>query len=94
MTHKNNFVPKAYLKLHKIGRKYMLVESSDSCVNLTNVYSLNETAAWLWKRICEGEGHSLEELAESMCETYNVDYGRAIHDVERQLEEWKKMGLL
>lgn len=94
MTSNSKFVPKACLKLHKIGRKYMLVKSSDNCVNLTNVYSLNETAAWLWQRICEGEGHTPEELADSLFEAYKVEYERALRDVERQLEEWKRMGLI
>lgn len=34
------------------------------------------------------------ELAEGLCKTYDVEYGRALRDVERQIEEWEKMGLL
>ena len=52
MANKNRMMPKATLKLRKIGGKYMIVETSDSCVNLTNVYSLNETAALLWEMLC------------------------------------------
>lgn len=72
----------------------MIVETSDSCVNLTNVYSLNETAALLWETLCRREGHTAEELAEELCKTYEVEYERALHDVESQLAEWEKMGLL
>ncbi|MDE6215495.1 PqqD family protein [Bacteroides sp.] len=87
-------IPKSNLKLRKIGSKYMIVETSDSCVNLTNVYSLNETAALLWEMLCRREGHTVEELAEELCKTYEVEYERALHDVESQLTEWEKMGLL
>lgn len=87
-------MPKSNLKLRKIGSKYMIVDASDSCVNLTNVYSLNETAARLWERICDGKEHTPEELAEELCRTYEVEYERALHDVECQLAEWGKMGLL
>lgn len=94
MANKNRMMPKATLKLRKIGGKYMIVETSDSCVNLTNVYSLNETAAQLWEMLCRREGHTAEELAEELCKTYEVEYERALHDVETQLAEWEKMGLL
>lgn len=87
-------MPKSDLKLRRIGGKYMIVEASDSCVNLTNVYSMNETAAWLWEVLCRKDGHTPEELAEELCKTYNVEYGRALHDVEHQLAEWENMGLL
>lgn len=94
MANKDKMIPKSNLKLRKIGSKYMIVETSDSCVNLTNVYSLNETAALLWEMLCRRDGYTPEELAEELCKTYEVEYGRALHDVERQLEEWEKMGLL
>ena len=38
---KIKLIPKPHLKLRRIGSRHMIVEASDSCVNLTNVYSLN-----------------------------------------------------
>ncbi|MGM9619880.1 MAG: PqqD family protein [Bacteroidaceae bacterium] len=90
----NRIIPKSGLKLRKIGRKHMIVETSDSCVNLSNVYSLNETAAWLWEAISDGGEHNPEELADRMCVIYNVEHDRALHDVECQIGEWEQMGLL
>lgn len=92
--HTDKFTPKAYLRLHQIGSKYMLVESTDDCANLTNVYSLNDTAAWLWQRVCAAPEQTPEELAANMCRTYDVEYGRALQDVTHQLEEWIDMGLI
>lgn len=94
MENKNKIIPKPDLKLRKIGNRYMIVEASGNCVNLTNVYSLNGTAARLWETLCKGEACTPEELAEALCRTYEVEYHRAYHDVERQLEEWENMGLL
>lgn len=94
MKNENKITPKSDLKLRKIGRKYMIVEAVADCVNLTNVYSMNETAAWLWSVISEGEVGTPEALAENLCRVYRVEYDRALHDVKHQLEEWKKMGLL
>ena len=78
---------KSNLKLRRIGNRHMIVD-------LTNVYSLNGTAARLWEMVCNGEGRTAGELAEGLCKTYDVEYGRALRDVERQIEEWEKMGLL
>lgn len=91
---KIKLIPKPHLKLRRIGNRHMIVEASDSCVNLTNVYSLNGTAALLWEAVCKDGVRNLRELAEELCATYDVGYGRALRDVERQLEEWEKMGLL
>ena len=94
MENKDKLIPKSGLKLRRIGNRHMIVEVSDSCVNLTNVYSLNGTAA-ATSRSCEhGEDPTAVELAEGLCKTYDVEYGRALRDVERQIEEWEKMGLL
>lgn len=94
MRNEDKIALKPNLKLRKIGNKFMIVESVDNCVNLTNVYSMNETAAWLWEAIGKGNNPAPEELAESLCKEYAVDYERALHDVKLQLEEWEKMGLL
>lgn len=94
MENENKITLKPNLKLRKIGRKHMIVETVDGCVNLTNVYSMNETAAWLWEAISKGDNRTPEELAESLCKEYAVEPERALHDVKHQLEEWEKMGLL
>ena len=86
MENKDKLIPKSGLKLRRIGNRHMIVEVSDSCVNLT--------AARLWEMVCNGEGRTAGELAEGLCKTYDVEYGRALRDVERQIEEWEKMGLL
>lgn len=87
-------IPKSNLTLRKIGSKYMIVESAGNCVNLTNVYSLNETAAWLWEAVCRGGARTPEALAKELCAAYEVEYECALRDVERQLKEWEEMGLL
>ena len=39
--------------LRRIGNQYMIVEACAGNVNMSNVYSLNRTAAWLWEQIAE-----------------------------------------
>lgn len=71
----------------------MIVDANDGKVNLSDVYCMNETAAMIWKRMCEGE-YSIKELAEWLCGEYDVDMDMAVKDIKVQVEEWKKFGLL
>ena len=87
-------IPRKDLKLRKIGSKYMIVESVDGCENLKKVYSLNETAAWLWTAVCSNENCTAECLAEGLCGEYGIDAGLARNDVDNLLAEWKGMGLI
>lgn len=81
------------LQLRKIKNQYMIVEACTDNVNMCNVYSLNQTAAELWKHISEGE-YTAEDLAEWLCCIYVVEFDIALHDVERQLTEWSIYGLI
>ena len=67
--------PKAGLQLRKIGSQYMIVKVCDGNVNMSDVFTLNETAARLWEKMA-GEDCTPEELAGWLCEEYEVDFGR------------------
>lgn len=81
------------LTLKNIGRSYMLVESNGEDVNMTNVYSMNDTAAWLWKHIDTSDGN-IEEIAAAMCEEYDVDSATAMADITQQFSQWREMKLI
>lgn len=81
------------LVLRKIGSRYMIVEVSKEAMNLTNVYTMNETAAMLWKSI-GAEDFTEPQLVEFLCDTYEVTEEQAAADVHSLIEEWRKLGLL
>lgn len=85
--------PKQGLKLRKIGKQYMIVEANAEHINMSDVYSLNQTAALLWERI-EAGSYTLDELAAWLCSLYDVTPDVILQDVERQLAEWKRFGLI
>ena len=84
---------KSNLTLRRIGRNYMVVELSEQEVNLTNVYTMNETAAWLWKECGTGD-FSQEMLVKRLCEEYEVSEEKAAMDVAQLIQEWKNYGLV
>ena len=81
------------LQLRKIGHRYMVVDVCSENVNMSTVYSLNATAADLWKLLEQGHS-SLEELADWLCAQYEIDRATALQDVTKQLDEWKNFGLI
>lgn len=81
------------LSLRKIGSKFMIVRVEEGTLNMTEVFSLNETAAALWQ-YAKDRDFSVEELVDWVCETYDVQDDVARRDVLRQLKEWKEYGLL
>lgn len=81
------------LKLRKIANQYMIVDVCDENINMTNVFSLNETAAWLWTNI-ENKAFTPEDLVQSLCGKYGVEADAARADVRKLLDSWREYGLV
>lgn len=81
---------KPNLKLRKLGPMYMVVDANTKEVDTTRVYTLNDTAAWLWERAAEGD-FTIDSLTALLCEEYDVAPDVARHDVEELLNEWKEL---
>lgn len=81
------------VKLRKIGNRFMIVADSDNETSKTQVYELNESAARLWQMM-SGKDLSADELTECFCEEFDVAKDVAHADIERQLEDWKRFGLV
>ena len=84
---------KANLKLRKVGSKYMIVDNHTGQVNMVNVYTLNETAATLWEEMSQRE-FSLTDMANTLCEHYDISIEQATNDATVLLTEWKKFELI
>lgn len=82
------------LKLRKMGRNYMIVSASSSTVNMADVFTLNESAAYLMERCLEREDFDAEMLASWLVEGYGIDSWLALRDAEAAIAEWKSLGLI
>lgn len=84
---------KSNLKLRKVGDRYMLVDVSEKDANVTNVYTLNDTAAFVWTRLAAGISEAAE-LADELCAEYAVAPAVALADVRKLLASWQESGLI
>ena len=79
--------------LRQIGSHYMIVMTSEGNDNMTEVLSLNASAAWLWTK-ASGLDFSPEMLAGWLCDEYDIDMATAISDVNDLLDVWRRHGLI
>ena len=71
----------------------MIVNTRQENVDLSDVFTLNETAAGVWQQMIQGTAVP-EELADWLCEIYEVDRETALQDVKKQSAQWKAYGLI
>lgn len=81
------------LTLRKIGNEYMIVEPGKDMVDLSKVYSLNKTAAFLWNEL-QGRDFSEEDVAEILIEEYGLTPRTAYMDGTKMLQHFKSENLI
>lgn len=80
------------LKLRQVGGEYMIINPYSEETDMTQVISLNETAAWLWQQV-EGREFTAEDLVKLVCGEYEVDRATAESDIRELCSEWLRKGL-
>lgn len=74
------------------GENIIVAEGKEN-IDFSNIISMNESSAYLWKEI-SGKDFSCEELAELLTKQYEVDYNTALEDVRALTGEWIKAGII
>lgn len=84
------------LTVRKIGDDYVIVAPEQGMVDLSKVYSLNETAAWLWEEL-DGKEFDLSTMVSLIRERYDVDelpLALVEQDMENLIKFFEQNGLL
>ena len=79
---------KENLVLRRIGSEYIIIVPDKDSVDLTEVYSLNETSAWIWEQL-QGIDFTIETIVELVQERYDVDQETAMNDVRTMIDVFK-----
>lgn len=88
MKQKQGFV------LRTVCGENVIVGEGLNAINFGKLISLNETAAWLWQEAQQQGDFTIESLAASLCEEYDVADDVARRDVEAIVRQWQDVGLL
>ena len=84
------------LTVRKIGEDYVIVAPEQGMVDLSKVYSLNETAAWLWEKL-EHEDFELDHMIQVVRDRYDVESistQQLEEDMKDLINFFKQNGLL
>ena len=88
MKQKEGFV------LRTVCGEHVIVGEGLGTIDFGKLISLNETAAWIWKKAGEMGDFSVDSLAAALCEEYDVDAQQARADVEKMVDQWKELGIV
>lgn len=88
MKQKKGFV------LRTVCGENVIVGEGLETVNFGKLISLNESAAYLWKKAGELGDFTSQQLADALLEEYEVTADQALADVVRIIGEWQKVGIV
>lgn len=81
------------LVLRCLGNEYVVVEPGQGMVDMSRVYTLNNTGALLWKTL-QGKEFSEKTVVEALLANYKVDASRAAQDACVVVAAFERLGLL
>ena len=88
MKQKEGFV------LREICGEKVIMGDGLKTINFGKLVSLNDSAAWLWKKAAELGDFTIDQLADEMCNRYIVDREKVLADVTTIVNEWKDLELV
>lgn len=80
-------------KLREICGEYVVVPEGAKLVNFNKMLSLNGTAAFLWKSVCDRD-FDLDTLVDLLVGEYEVDRQVALSDARSLLDKWIEIGVV
>lgn len=79
--------------LRPLGNEYILLGESVEQVDFNRMLRYNETAAYLWKAL-QGQDFSEEDMANLLCEEYDIDRETALADCCELVASWRELNII
>lgn len=80
-------------QLREVCGEYVVVAYGMKNIDFSKVINLNESAADMWKAVV-GKEFTVEDLKNTLLDTYDVSEEQAFADAQRVAAEWKEIGLV
>lgn len=85
---------KSGFKLRPLGGEFILVGEGIEQVNFNKMITMNETAAYLWKKVAEADSFTAEDMATLLTEEYEVGFEQALVDCRVTMQNWLEAGIV
>lgn len=81
------------LVLRHIGDDHVIVDPEQDMVDMSKVFTLNDSAAWLWDELT-GQDFTIVTIVKLLKEQYDVSDELAEKDAQKLIEVFRENGLL
>ena len=75
------------------GEQIIVAEGKEN-IDFSNIISMNESSAYLWKEVQQLDSFTPEDLAKLLLEQYEVDEVTAYADARQLAEQWLQAGIV
>lgn len=75
-------------KLRPLGNEFILVGEGIEQINFNKMITMNETAAYLWQHVQDGQDFDAARLAELLTQEYEVSQEQALQDAQTTIQSW------
>lgn len=79
-------------KLREVCGEYIVVAEGKDNIDFTNLINMNESAAFLWRKI-QGKEFTVDDLVKLLTDEYEVDDATARKDAETLINQWVEAGI-
>ncbi|MBF1586722.1 MAG: PqqD family protein [Prevotella sp.] len=83
---------KKRFNLRNVCGENIIVAEGEENIDFSDIISMNETSAYLWKQV-QGKEFTPEQLVELLMQEYDVAEGEALRDVEQLIKVWCEAGI-
>ena len=75
------------------GEQIIVAEGKEN-IDFSNIISMNESSAYLWKNVQQLPEFNCEKLAELLTEQYEIDFETAVEDAKTLSQQWLDAGII
>ena len=79
--------------LRTVCGENIIVAEGEENIDFSNIISMNESSAYLWKNI-QGKEFTHDDLVKLLTDEYEVDEATALNDVKALTDLWLQAGII
>lgn len=80
--------------LREVCGEQIIVAEGKENIDFSNIISMNESSAYLWKKVQQMESFTADDLAQLLTEQYEVEYEVAQNDATTLADQWVEAGIV
>lgn len=81
-------------RLRTIANEHVIMGEGIENIDFSKIISMNESAAFIWRKIEDGGEFTVDDMARWLCEEYEVDETIARTDVQTLASQWIKAEII